>query len=77
MDQRTDHLTNARAKYCECASCYARANLPKTIPKSYRSWPVAICEESVLTCTVVSSNTVEVHMPRRLYACLAKTEVPN
>ena len=64
-------------RMCERASCYARANLPRTIPKSYWSWPVAICEESVLTCTVVSSNTVEVHVPRRLYACLVKTEVPD
>ena len=62
---------------CERASCYARANLPRTIPKSYLSWLVAICEESVPTCTVVSSNTSGVHVPRRLYACLAKTEVPD
>ena len=62
---------------CERASCYARANLPRTIPKSYWSWPVAICEESAPTCTVVSSNTMEVHMPRHLYTCLIKTEVPD
>ena len=62
---------------CEHASCYARANLPRTVPKSYWSWPVANCEESVLTCTVVSSNTREVHVPRRLYACRVKTEVPD
>ena len=62
---------------CERASCYTHANLPRTVPKSYWSWPVANCEESVPTCTVVSSNTEGVHMPRRLYACLVKTEVPN
>ena len=62
---------------CERASCYARANLPRTVPKSYWSWPVAICEESVPTCTVVSSNTVGVHVPQRLYACPMKTEVPD
>ena len=62
---------------CERASCYAHANLPRTVPKSYWSWPVAICEESVPTCTVVSSNTGEVHVPRRLYACRVKTEVPG
>ena len=43
--------------YCERASCYARTNLPRTVPKSYWSWPVAICEGSVPTCTVVSPNT--------------------
>ena len=62
---------------CEHASCYAHANLPRTVPKSYWSWPVAICEESVLTCTMVSSNTLEVHVPRHLYACPVKTEVPD
>ena len=62
---------------CERASCYARANLPRTIPKSYWSWPVAICKGSVPTCTVVSPNTNEVHVPRRLYACPMKTEVPD
>ena len=62
---------------CECASCYACANLPRTIPKSYWSWPVANRKESVPTCTVVSSNTVGVHVPRCLYACPIKTEVPD
>ena len=62
---------------CECASCYARANLPRTVPKSCWSWLVANREESIPTCTVVSSNTVGVHMPRHLYACLTKTEVPD
>ena len=62
---------------CERASCYARANLPRTIPKSYWSWPVANREGSILTCTVVSPNTMEVHVPQCLYACLTKTEVPN
>ena len=62
---------------CERASCYARANLPRTVPKSYWSWPVAICEESIPTCTVVSSNTMGVHMPWCLYACHVKTEVPD
>ena len=62
---------------CERASCYARVNLPRTVPKSYWSWPVAICEGSVPTCTVVSPNTRGVHVPRRLYACLTKTEVPD
>ena len=66
-----------KGESCEHASCYACANLPRTVLKSYWSWPVAICEESVPTCTVVSSNTLEVHVPRRLYACLAKTEVPD
>ena len=65
------------ATICERASCYARANLPRTVPKSYWSWPVAICEGSVPTCTVVSPNTMEVHVPRRLYACPMKTEVPD
>ena len=62
---------------CERASCYARANLPGTVPKSRWSWPVAICEGSVPTCTVVSPNTMGVHVPRRLYACPMKTEVPD
>ena len=62
---------------CERASCYARANLPRTVPKSYWSWPVAICEGSIPTYTVVSPNTGGVHMPRRLYACRVKTEVPD
>ena len=45
--------------YCICgrASCYARANLPRTVPKFCWSWPVANHKESVPTCTVVSSNT--------------------
>ena len=62
---------------CERASCYARANLPRTVPKSYWSWLVANHEKSILTYTVVSSHTMEVHVPRHLYACLVKTEVPN
>ena len=62
---------------CEHASCYARANLPRTMPKSFWSWLVAICERSILTCTVVCLNTVEVHVPRCLYACLVKTEVSD
>ena len=62
---------------CECASCYAHANLPRTVPKSYWSWPVANCEESIPTCTVVSSNTIGVHVPWHLYACRVKTEVPD
>ena len=64
-------------KQCERASCYARANLPRTVPKSYWSWPVANHEESVPTCTVVSSNTEGVHVPQRLYTCRVKTEVPD
>ena len=64
-------------RQCECASCYTCANLPRTVPKFYWSWLVANREESIPTCTVVSSNTVEVHVPQRLYACLTKTEVPN
>ena len=43
---------------CERASCYARANLPRTVPKSCWSWPVAICEGSAPTCAVVSPNTI-------------------
>ena len=62
---------------CEHASYYAHANLPRTVPKSYWSWPVANCEESVLTCTVVSSNTGGVHVPWRLYACRVRTKVPD
>ena len=62
---------------CERASCYARANLPRTVLKSYWSWPVAICKESVPTCTVVSSNTGGVHVPQHLYACRVMTEVPD
>ena len=62
---------------CERASCYTRANLPRTILKSYRSWLVAICEGSIPTCTVVSPNTMEVYVPRRLYTCRVKTEVPD
>ena len=62
---------------CERASCYARANLPRTVPKSYWSWPVAICKGSIPTYTVVSPNTGEVHVPQRLYTCLVKTEVPD
>ena len=62
---------------CERASCYAHANLPRTVPKSYWSWPVAICKGSVPTCTVVSPNTRGVHVPQHLYACLTKTEVPD
>ena len=63
--------------WCERASCYARANLPRTVPKSYWSWPVAICEGSRPTCAVVSPNMRGVHVPWRLYACLIKTEVPD
>ena len=66
------HLT-----VCEHASCYARANLPRTIPKSYWSWPVANHKGSRLTCTVVSPNTDGVHILWCLYACLVKTEVPD
>ena len=44
---------------CECASCYARANLPRTVPKSYWSWLVANHERSIPTCTVVSPNTLQ------------------
>ena len=62
---------------CERASCYTRANLPRTVLKSYWSWPVANREESTPTYTVVSSNTMGVHVPRRLYACLMKTKVPD
>ena len=62
---------------CERASCYACANLPRTIPKSYWSWPVANHEESILTFTVVSPNMRWVHMPQRLYTCLVKTKVPD
>ena len=49
--------TSSYPPCCEHASCYARANLPRTVPKSYWSWLVANREESVPTCTVVSSNT--------------------
>ena len=52
----------SRGQVCERASCYAHANPPRTVPKSYWSWPVANCEESIPTCTVVSSNTDEVHV---------------
>ena len=62
---------------CERASCYACANLPRAVPKSYWSWPVAICKGSVSTCTVISPNMRGVHVPRRLYACHVKTEVPD
>ena len=74
---KQDKQTFNGHKNCERASCYARANLPRTVPKSYWSWPVAICKGSVPTCTVVSPNTNGVHVPRRLYACLMKTEVPD
>ena len=72
-----DQTLNLPTGYCERASCYTRANLPRTVPKSYWSWPVAICEGSVPTCTVVSPNTSGVHVPWRLYACLVMTKVPD
>ena len=75
--KRTHRRSAPDLPNCERASCYARANLPRTVPKSCWSWPVANRKESVLTCTVVSPNTMGVHVPRRLYACLVKTEVPN
>ena len=62
---------------CEHASCYARANLPRTVPKSYWSWLVANHKGSIPTFTVVSPNTKGVHVPQHLYACLIKTEVPD
>ena len=62
---------------CERASCYARVNLPRTIPKSYWSWLVANREGSIPTCIVVSPNTIGVHVPQHLYTCLVKTEVPD
>ena len=62
---------------CECASCYACANLPRTVPKSYWSWPVANYKGSIPTYTVVNPNMIGVHVPRCLYACLVKTEVPD
>ena len=71
------NLLQSQDANCEHASCYAHANLPRTIPKSYWSWLVAICEGSVPIYTMVSPNTVEVHVPRHLYACLVKTEVPD
>ena len=70
-------LEREEDELCERTSCYARANLPRTVLKSYWSWPVAICEGSVPTRTVVSPNTRGVHVPQRLYACLVKTEVPD
>ena len=77
LNEPVTELVPIEEEHCERASCYARANLPRTVPKSYWSWPVAICKGSIPTCTVVSPNTEEVHVPRRLYACLVKTEVPD
>ena len=64
-----------RGRSCERVN--AHANLPRTVPKSYWSWPVAICKGSVPTRTVVSPNTSGVHMPRHLYACPIKTKVSD
>ena len=59
-------------------SIYPLGNTPSAPSvKSYWSWPVANCKESILTYTVVSPNTNEVHVPWHLYACLVRTEVPD